>query len=181
MPDSPTSTAEFQRTLYELSVYQIELEMQNEQLQDSYDEIQKEKSRYAELYDFAPIGYLTLAEDSTILEANLTATRILSLDRLQLKRVCFGGLIAQQELPAFNSMMNRAHLSRVQEYSEVMIVSRGSEKPGSAEKTFRLDCIISENLKEYHLTLTDVTDTRVAVEELKRKEERFRSKGALSR
>ena len=175
IPDSPTSTAEFQRILYELSVYQIELEMQKEQLQNSYDEIEKEKRRYADLYDFAPVGYLTLAPDSTILDVNLTATRILSLERSQLKGVRFGGLIAQRDLLAFNSMMKRAHLSREQEHSEVMIVSCESEKQGFPERTFRLDCIISENLQEYHLTLTDVTDSRVAVEELERKEERFRS------
>ena len=173
--DSPSSTAEFKRILQELSVHQIELEMQNEELQHSRNEILKEQRRFADLYDFAPVGYLTLALDSTILEANLTATRILSLARSQLKGVRLGGLIAQRDLPAFNSMINRALMSRVQEHSEVMIESRGSGKPGSQERTFRLDGIIRENLQEYHLTLTDVTDTKAAVEELKRREERFRS------
>ena len=68
VPDSPISTAELRRTLHELSVYQIELEMQNEQLKDSYDEIKKEKRRYTDLYDFAPVAYMTLAPDSTILD-----------------------------------------------------------------------------------------------------------------
>ncbi len=149
--------------------------MQNEELLHSRDEILKSQRRFADLYDFAPVGYLTLAPDSKILEANLTAAKILSVVRSQLMGVRFGGLIAQRDLPAFNSMINRALLSRVQEHSEVMIVSHGSEKPGSRERTFRLDGIISENLQEYHLTLTDVTDTRAAVEELKRREERFRS------
>ena len=171
LPDSQTSIEEFQRMLHELSLHQIELEMQTEELQHSRDEIQKEQRRYADLYDFAPVSYLTLALDSTILEANLTATRILSIPRSQLKGVRFGGLIAQRDLSAFNSMMNRALVSRAQEHSEVMMVSSGSGKP----RTFRLDGIISENLQEYHLTLTDVIDTRVAVEELKRKEELFRS------
>ena len=175
LPDSQTSTEEFGRMLQELSVHQIELDMQTEELQYSRDKIQNEQRRYADLYDFAPVGYLTLAPDSTILEANLTATRLLSVSRSQLKGARFGGFIAQRDLPAFNSMMNRALMSRAQEHSEVMIVSSGSGKSNSRERTFRLDGIIGENMQEYYLTLTDVTDTRVALKELKEKEELFRS------
>jgi len=173
--DSPTSTADLQRIFHELSVHQIELEMQNEQLQHSYDDIQKEQRRYADLYDFAPVGYLTLTTDSTIREVNLTAAKILSVDRLRLNGVRFGNLIAQTDRPAFNCMMNKAFLSGGHEHCEVMIERSVSEKPDSLQRTFRLDSIIGENLQECHLTLTDVTDTRVAVDELKRKEERFRS------
>ena len=176
IPDSPTSTAEVYRILQELSIHQIELEMQNDELQHSRDEILREQTRYTDLYDCAPVGYLTLAPDSTILEANLTATRILSVTRSQLKGVRLGALIATADRLAFNSMMKRAFLSRVQEHSEVIIESRGiGNDPGSFGRTFRLDAIISENVPECHLTLTDVTETRIAVEELKKKEERFRS------
>lgn len=175
IPDYPTSTAEWQRILHELSVYQIELEIQNEQLQSSFDAIQKAQRRYADLYDFAPVGYLTLAEDSTITEVNLTAARILSVDRSRLSGIRFGNLIAPADRLVFNSMMDRIFLSRGHEHCDVMVVKSVSEKPGSLQRTFRLDGIISESLQECHLTLTDVTDIRVAVEELKRKEERFRS------
>ena len=59
IPDSPTSTAEVYRILQELSIHQIELEMQNDELQHSRDEILREQTRYTDLYDCAPVGYLT--------------------------------------------------------------------------------------------------------------------------
>ena len=55
------SPAEMHRLIHELSVHQIELEMQQEELMQSRDEMEAGLERYTELYDFAPVGYLTLA------------------------------------------------------------------------------------------------------------------------
>ena len=79
--NTPSSAEELQRMVQELSLHQIELEMQNEELQDSRSEIEREHNRYLNLYDFAPVGYLTLARDGTIREANLTIARMLSVER----------------------------------------------------------------------------------------------------
>ncbi len=54
-------------------MHQIELEMQNEELQRSQTELENARARYFNLYDLAPIGYVTLSEKGLILEANLTA------------------------------------------------------------------------------------------------------------
>ena len=164
IPDSPTTAAEFKRVLHELSVHHIELEIQNEELQNAYDEIQKEQRRYADLYDFAPVSYLTLARDTTILEANLSAARILSVARSQLKGVRFGRFITRSDLPVFNSMVDRVCQSRKPEHCEIMIGNTG----------FRLDVIISDNRQEYHLALIDISDTRRALEALKNKEAQYR-------
>ncbi|MEI8187231.1 MAG: HD domain-containing phosphohydrolase [Chlorobiaceae bacterium] len=175
IPDILCSKEAMQHVLQELSIHQIELEMQKEELLDSRDNIQKEQRRYADLYDFAPVGYLTLAADSTILEANLTIARILSVDRSRLKGIRFESLIAQRDRPAFNSMMKRALLSRTEEYSEIMIGKAGTaNEPASLQRIFQLDAIISDSLPEYHLTLTDISDARRTLEAFKSKEAQYR-------
>ena len=68
------SLEEIRRILHELRVHQIELEMQNE-------EMVAVQARYYTLYDLAPIGYFTLSEQGLFLEANLTASTMLSMDR----------------------------------------------------------------------------------------------------
>ena len=67
--------------LHELRVHQAELELQNEELQRLYLELDTVRQRYTDLFDFAPVGYLVLHESDIIQEANLTAARMLGLPR----------------------------------------------------------------------------------------------------
>src|SRR5262245_18505555 len=67
--------------LHELRVHQIELEMQNEELQNVHELLERARQRYFELFDFAPVGYLTLDERGDILEINLAGTSLLHSNR----------------------------------------------------------------------------------------------------
>ncbi|MCK9195537.1 MAG: PAS domain S-box protein [Syntrophales bacterium] len=72
---------EVRQLVYDLQVYQIELEMQNEELHRSQRELEASRARYFDLYDLAPIGYLTISEQGLILEANLAAATLLGMVR----------------------------------------------------------------------------------------------------
>jgi hypothetical protein len=67
--------------LHELQVHQVELEMQNEELRRSRLEIERSQARYVDLYEFAPVGYLTLTPRGIITGANLTTATHLRVDR----------------------------------------------------------------------------------------------------
>jgi two-component system, cell cycle sensor histidine kinase and response regulator CckA len=70
-----------QQMIHELRVHQIELEMQNEELRTAQAQIEAGRERYFNLYDLAPVGYLTLSEKGLILEANLIASTLLGTAR----------------------------------------------------------------------------------------------------
>ena len=66
---------------HNLRTYQIELEMQNEELRLAQVALEASRTHYHELYDFAPTGYLTLTLEGVIAEINLTATKLLGEER----------------------------------------------------------------------------------------------------
>ena len=72
---------ETSRVVHELRVHQIELEMQNEELRRTHQELEEEHERYLDLYDFAPVGYCTLSEQGQIIKLNLTAATMLDMPR----------------------------------------------------------------------------------------------------
>ncbi len=74
-------STEAARQIHELRVYQIELEMQNEELRRAQEDLEASRQRYFDLYDMAPVGYFTLSETGLILQANLTAAALLGVTR----------------------------------------------------------------------------------------------------
>src|SRR5512143_1918324 len=81
------SAQDIHELIHELGTHQIELEMQNEELRKARDELESSRNQYAELYDFAPVGYFTIDVHGLIEEANLAGARLLGIERgLMLKR-----------------------------------------------------------------------------------------------
>lgn len=78
---SSLSAEDARALLHDLRVHRIELELQNDELRSSQEQLERARARYFELYDLAPIGYLTIAEDGVVLEANLTAAGMLGVPR----------------------------------------------------------------------------------------------------
>jgi diguanylate cyclase (GGDEF)-like protein/PAS domain S-box-containing protein len=75
-PTDPIAAHEVQALLHELQVHQIELEMQNEELLRKHDELQEAKNLYFDLYELAPIGYVSLDKKGNILKTNITFSRL---------------------------------------------------------------------------------------------------------
>ncbi|MCX5723221.1 MAG: histidine kinase [Nitrospirae bacterium] len=88
-----------QRLVHELQVHQIELEMQNEELRRAQVELEAARDRYADLYDAAPTGYLTLNSKGIILEANLPACAVLGMNRKSLLGKSLVQFVAPKDQP----------------------------------------------------------------------------------
>jgi PAS domain S-box-containing protein len=77
-------TNDMERLYHQLQVHQIALEMKKEELHHALIQIEESRTKYSDLYDFAPVGYLTLDKEGLVLEANLTVAQQLGVERSSL-------------------------------------------------------------------------------------------------
>lgn len=89
--------------LHELRLHQLELEMQNAELRVAQETLAKSEARYLNLYDFAPVGYVTVNKAGVILEANHTATALLQMPPGSLAKEMFSRLIFPNDQDIFYS------------------------------------------------------------------------------
>jgi two-component system, sensor histidine kinase PdtaS len=91
------SHKETDKLIHELQVHQIELEMQNDELQKTQVLLEKSRTKYSDLYDFAPVSYLTVSEQGIIQQANLTSSIMLGEDRDKLLHQPLTSFIARED------------------------------------------------------------------------------------
>jgi PAS domain S-box-containing protein len=119
------SSNDVQDLVHELQVHQIELEMQNEDLSLAQAEAETARRKYQELYDFAPVGYLSLTPDDIIVQANLMAGKWLGMPREELIGRKFADFV-QPESRAIHFLHKRA-VFRTHERQECQLQMATSE------------------------------------------------------
>ncbi|MDA7086227.1 EAL domain-containing protein [Pseudomonas sp. SA3-5] len=124
--DLPLLTPEaMQQALHELHVHQIELEMQNEELRQAQAKIEDAKERYFDLYDLAPVGYLTLSVQGSILQANLTATHLLDVVRAELIKRPITRFIYRDDQDIFYQLCRRLISTGEPQTCELRMIKSG--------------------------------------------------------
>ena len=83
--------------LQELYVYQIELEIQNEELRQSQLALSDSRNHYADMYEFAPVGYLALNLNGVIAEINFTGSNLLGFRKNKMINVSFAKFVANSD------------------------------------------------------------------------------------
>jgi PAS domain S-box-containing protein len=151
----PKLGADEQKLLHELQIYQIELEMQNEDLKRYKDKTDVLMAKYLEIYDFAPIGHATLNPQGNILRVNLTAAALLGVERSLLIGQRFQLHVSREYYPAFIAFFRRTFESEIIESCEVMLLKEERES-----RLVRLQARSSEDRKECNLAIIDITDIK---------------------
>lgn len=93
--------------LHELQIHRIKLETQNRELREVQQRLEEARDRYADLYDFAPVGYLTLNEGGHIQEINLTGASVLGYERANIIGKPFSVHLAPNDSQLFFLYLNR--------------------------------------------------------------------------
>lgn len=166
---------EFRDILHELEVHQVELEIQNEQLRVAQEELTLLHNKYSDLFNYAPIGYLTVSREGRIHESNDAANTILGYQKDSLNGKRLPLFIVREDQNDFYDFLR--NIIRLPEEQTCEIKLR--KRDGS---------IIHCNLKgisvsgtdgtftQYYITLSDITE-RVTLDEAYRNLIRFSLQG----
>ena len=145
---------------HELRVHQIELESQNEDLRNTQLDLATARDRFIDLYDFAPVGYLTLDHDGRITELNLTGAALLGAPRKSLIRRHFSGFVTAADLRRW-----RRHLLIALQHDEGRRLELALKSRSGPPLYAQLDCLrVAQAVggAVLRVTLTDVSQRRLA-------------------
>jgi diguanylate cyclase (GGDEF)-like protein/PAS domain S-box-containing protein len=103
----PATQSDTLRLMHELQVHQIELEMQNEELRRIQDELEASRAKYFDLYNLAPVGYMTIDTDGHVVDANLAVATLLGVERGRLLGEHVECLVVKEDLSILHSHLDR--------------------------------------------------------------------------
>ena len=145
--------------IHEVHIFQEELVVQNEALARVQAALEESRHRFAELYDLAPAGYLTLDPNGIILQTNLTGAAMIGQSRERLEGRPFIGYVRAQDRSAFLSflMRCRSHTDGSDAFVELMLQVPDGVRDVQLVSKPRLD---ASGRREYFTSMIDVTERR---------------------
>jgi len=155
-----TST-DVKKLVEDLHIYQIELEIQNEELRRAQLELEASRDRYSELYDFAPVGYVTISENGSVLQANLSCTAMLGVERSSLIGKPFSRFINKNDQDVFYLHRKALFETKAKQVCELRIV-RKDRTQFHAQLQSNLVKGTNGDIAQTRTTITDINKRKLA-------------------
>ena len=160
------------QTLHELQVYQIELEMQNEELRRTQLQLDAARARYFNLYDLAPVGYCTVDGQGQVQEANLAAAALLGLPRSKLLGQAINRFIVPSHQDSYYLCSKQLRESGAPQRCELQIAhSDGTQCWVQLMASTTQD---ADGATLQHLVLNDVSESKIMAAAMRESEARYR-------
>jgi PAS domain S-box-containing protein len=156
--------------VHELEVHQVELKQQNEELRRTHAELQESRDRFWDLYDHAPVGYLTLDREGRITQANLAAAELLRRPRSELVGLALSSFLGPADADRLWLQRHAAVVSEAKQTCDVHL----NRWDGSVAQV-RLDMAPDRDPKSsrVNVVMVDFTDLRQAQDELRKSDARL--------
>ena len=166
------------QTIGLLGVFDIITERKEEQakLRKTQQALLESNERYMDLYEFAPVGYLTVNESGMVSEANWKARSILGIKRKDLGKERFAHFVSSSHKKYWQTQF--ALLKSLQEGAEQEFELNLSNEEANTHVDVKLSCVRThamENQSMVRMTLFDISDMKEAELELRQKEAYQRS------
>jgi nitrogen-specific signal transduction histidine kinase len=143
------------KLIHELEVYQVELEMQKEELIDANIKAELAVKNYYELFEFTPACYFSLSKDGDIINLNKSSAQLLGKERNILINSRFGFFISDDSKPVFSLFLRNAFDSGTRQSCEVKIVT-DIHKP----LFIYVIGLVTKDGKSCNLNIIDITEQK---------------------
>ena len=163
--DSSGYPTELFEIIEELKFRQADLEIQNEELRKAQQQTGTFRQEHETLYEYAPLGYLTLSPKGIITKCNATGGELLGLEPGHLESMALSELVTQGSETSYFNAFQRARLDQEQQTTELELAGKDR-----GTVWVRADIHPDQNeegsIEQWRITLTDITDRKVAQERL---------------
>jgi PAS domain S-box-containing protein len=153
--------------VHELLVHKVELEMQNEELRKAHLELEESRDRYVNLYEFAPVSYISLNKEGLISKINLTGCILMGVDRYQLISRRFSHYVIAQDKDRWHRLFMSMMLHPG---AEKQAFDLQMKRPDGSTYHVQLNCVHwngDGNENTLRITMTDISKLMVAETEMK--------------
>src|SRR5690606_10529099 len=158
-----TLPADINELIHELEVHQIELEIQHAELQQAYESLEKSRTQFSDLFDFAPVGYLITDRDGVILNVNLTAAAMLGVERQDLIQNRFASFLDRDDKDTYYIHRRAAFRNRQSQSCEVRIIRRNKS---TFEAQLNID-IVTQDEELCRMSITNISQIKHAEDVLR--------------
>ncbi len=155
---------EVERLIDDITLRESELAQHNEELRKAQQSLEAYRDRYIDLYDFAPLGYVTLDEDGYIQEINLAGAKLLGAERDALIGYAIGDYVANEDQAAFLAHLRQCAGERREVTSELHLVSKNGQAITAQVRSIPIEGPADEMLCK--TAITDITERGQAEERL---------------
>lgn len=122
---SETATTDILNVIHELHVHQIELELQNEELQNASESLEKSKSDYMRLYHQAPVGYVVLDQSGITRKVNTTFAAMLGRDAATMSGTPFADFLVAEDRAIFRARLKAFYKNPFEKQIDVRLSQQG--------------------------------------------------------
>ncbi len=164
------SAPDIKKLIHELQVHQVELESQNEQLRQAQIEATEAQEKYADLFDFAPVGYFTIDKKGYIIDANITGASLLGFDRLSLIKQPFHRFVIPSQQSIFLSHLRDAIGTRSKQTCQLKLTRKDGSLFDALIETVIVTDRKGRKIDHYMSCVTDITSIAETEEALRESE-----------
>jgi PAS domain S-box-containing protein len=164
--------------IHEIEVQQVELELQNQELRQALHALEESRNKFFELYQTAPMAFVTVNEKGLIEQINEAAARLLPGTNDFLVGRSFAALIVPEDHQTYFSFLKNYALRNTSSCCELRLTANGQPMV-HVHLEARAICDETGNHRQWRFGMVDITQLKQVEEELRKARDELEARVAL--